>query len=176
MNKTAIIKEQQDELEQMKKDRDLFLERIKELEKEKKEILDGNDVVSKADYNNLIKQMQRETDLKTNWQLLYEKERVKRTDLNDRYRTEKRQEQTYSDVKCTTEYEAACERIRELEVQLQEEKDKHSRKGTGRKRNNETSDEKVVSLRRKGETVKSINEITRLSSATINRILKNFKT
>lgn len=65
---------------------------------------------------------------------------------------------------------------RELATQLTQEKDLHSRKGTGRKRNNATPDIEVIRLRQEGNTIKSINNLTGLSTATINRILKHSKT
>lgn len=74
-----------------------------------------------------------------------------------------------------TEFEQMAINIKELEEKLKIEQEKHSRKGTGRKRTKGIKDHTIIQLRASGKTIREINAETGLSTATINRILKQNK-
>ena len=104
--------------------------------------------VSKAEFD-------REQQQKEQYQRLFEKEKEKRTKQTD--------------------FDTLTARIKDLEEQLMQEQEKHSRKGTGRPRKGTTVDEEIVRLREEGKTVRAIADTTKISKATINRILKQSK-
>lgn len=117
-----------------------------------------------------IRELEREKFLKEEYMRLLEEEKKKCNELKKSLKS-KINTKSYQ-----TQIDTLNKQTEELRKQLQEEKAKHARKGTGRRRNNNTPDDEVLKLRAEGKTVKVINSLTGISTATINRILKKSKT
>lgn len=69
-------------------------------------------------------------------------------------------------------YKKEIERLNQV---IQDLEDKLSRKGKGKPRNNNTTDTDVTTLRNEGKTIRDICSTTRLSSATVTKILSGKK-
>jgi uncharacterized protein YkuJ len=128
------------------------------LSDEHKKILSGTNAVSKSEFDNLVKAIEAEKEKAKQWERLYEQEKAKRNKLV-----------------IQTNFDTLTARIKELEEQLIQEQKKHSRKGTGRPRENTIPDTDIVKLREEGKTVRAIADTTKISTATINRILRDSK-
>ena len=128
--------------------------RIEQLEQENKHLLQAQGLVSQEEYDGLLKQLERERLLKEQYQRLYEQEAKKRKEVIELLRTQHETIAAYE------------KRLNELETRL-------SRKGTGKPRNNQTTDEEVLALRNAGKKIREICSITTLSPTTVNKILKN---
>ena len=128
--------------------------RIEQLEQENKHLLQAQGLVSQEEYDGLLKQLERERLLKEQYQRLYEQEAKKRKEVSECLKT---QHETIAAYK---------KKLNELETKL-------SRKGTGKPRNNQTTDEEVLTLRNTGKKIREICSITTLSPTTVNKILKN---
>lgn len=130
--------------------------------------LDSVDMVSKLEYDGLIKQMEQIKLVADQYKRLYDEIEYKYSCLKNEHEG---QSTLYRGGQNTIV--AMESRIKELESQLAIQQDKHSRKGTGRKREVDISDDEIIRLRKQGKTVKAISHDTGLSTATINRILAN---
>ena len=110
--------------------------------------LKGNDTVSRAEFGGLLKQFEYEKQSKEQYKELLEKEKAKKKtpDKAD---------------------------VNKLTLQIQEMQKKLSRQCSGRPRSSDTPDADIIKLRADGKTVTAISDITGISTATINRILRN---
>lgn len=136
--------------------------------------------VTQDEYKGLLKQLDREKQLKEQYQRLYEEEKSKRNELKERFKTEKENpefwEAQYQRVNSKLGYlEKFTPQEKSLIQQNEELQRKLSRKGTGKPRNNNTTDEDVLRLKEEGNTIRDIVSLTGLSTATITKILKGFK-
>jgi DNA repair exonuclease SbcCD ATPase subunit len=178
--KTIELKAKIEELERVNK---TLNETIFTLEQEKKQVLQGSSTVLQSDYEGLLKQLEREKQSAEQYKNLYSKEKTKRNELKKRFNTDKENFKEQLEEK-----EKFIETLRGTILELQTNKEdlpsypaseeieelrrKLSRKGTGKPRNNKTTDEDVLRLRNEGKTIRGIVALTGLSTATITKILK----
>jgi hypothetical protein len=142
--KVIELKARVEELERVNK---TLNDSIYAIEQEKKQVLHGSSTVLQSDYEGLLKQLEREKQAAEQYEKLYENEKTKRNELKKRFNPDNEK------------------LIKELQSKL-------SRKGTGKPRNNKTTDEDVLKLRNEGKTIRGIVALTGLSTATITKILK----
>jgi len=112
--------------------------------------LKGSNTVSRTEYDGVLKQLRREQKAKEQYMLLLEKEKVKK-------KTPDKAE------------------VNKLTLQIREMQKKLSRQSSGRPRSSDTPNTDIIKLRADGKTVKAISDISRISTATINRILRDSK-
>lgn len=164
------FKQLKETVERLEKVNRSYSEKILELEQENRQIAQGQGIVSQAVYDGLVKQLEREQALLKQYMSFYEQEKTKRNALLERFH----HQQENTKTKLQSEQIATLEQEnKQLKQHIADLQDKLSRKGKGKPRNNQTTNEQVYALRAKGKTIREICSVTKLSSTTITKVLKH---
>lgn len=139
---------------------------------EKKDNISGSDVVSKAEFEKMREHKNQWAKLYElqNMNLNYSRERIISMEseiekLNDKKTSNQDVEPKENNRVYRNEIDTLNNRIKELEEKL-------SRQGTGRPRENMTTDEEIIQLKSDGKSYREINKLTGVSTARIYSILK----